>query len=146
MLERAQTVPRPLEDAFAFFADASNLEAITPPWLRFRIDAAPERLGQGTTLRYRLRLFGVPIRWRTLIAEWRPPHGFADVQVQGPFAAWEHRHELTEVAGGTAVLDRVRYRVPGGPLAPLVQRVVGRWVDAIFDYRAMRMRELFPES
>jgi ligand-binding SRPBCC domain-containing protein len=142
VLERVQTIPRPLEDAFAFFADPSNLEAITPPWLAFGIDQAPERLERGATLRYRLRLFGVPLRWRTLISNWRPPHAFADVQVQGPFAAWEHEHELTEVAGGTAVRDRVRYRVPGGPLAPLVQWVVGRWVAEIFDYRAERMREL----
>ena len=142
LLERAQTVPCPLEVAFAFFADASNLEAITPPWLRFRIEEAPPSLERGATLRYRLRLFGFPLRWRTLITDWRPPHAFTDVQVRGPYPAWEHEHALAAVEGGTEIRDRVRYRVPGGPLAPIVQRAVGRWLGAIFDYRADRMREL----
>ena len=84
-LERTQVVPVELEQAFAFFADAWNLEAITPPWLRFRIVEAPRTLEQGSLLAYRLRLFGVPIHWRTEIAEWRPPFGFTDVQLAGPY-------------------------------------------------------------
>ncbi len=146
MLERVQTVPRSLDEAFAFFADTTNLESITPPWLRLRIEKAPERLQRGATVRYRLRLFGMPLRWRTLIADWHPTHAFTDVQAHGPFSAWSHEHELAAVEAGTAIVDRVRYRVPGGPLAPLVQRVVGHWVDEIFDYRAERLRELLREA
>src|SRR5512134_623734 len=78
LLERSQLIPTPLEQTFEFFADPRNLEAITPPWLRFRIVEAPQRLRQGSLLRYRLRLFGVPVRWTTEITDWDPPHGFAD--------------------------------------------------------------------
>ena len=65
VLERSQVVPVGVDEAFAFFADAGNLEAITPPWLRFRILEAPRTLERGSLLAYRLRLFGLPIRWRT---------------------------------------------------------------------------------
>ncbi len=142
-LERSQIVRLPLVETFAFFAEPRNLEAITPPWLRFEIVEAPERLRRGALLRYRLRLFGVPLGWRTEITDWRPPRTFTDVQLSGPYPLWEHTHRLTTVAGGTEIYDHVRYRVPGGPLAPLVDRLlVSRWLDRIFDYRTSRLREL----
>ena len=142
-LERSQVVAAGPEEAFAFFADPRNLEAITPPWLRFRIVEAPERLERGSFLRYRLRLFGAPIRWRTEIVDGRPPRSFTDVQLSGPYPLWEHTHRLSPAPGGTEIYDLVRYRLHGGALAPLVRRLaVGRWLDEIFDYRAERMGEL----
>ena len=153
-LERTQILRRPLAHVFAFFSEARNLEAITPGWLRFRILEAPERLERGSTLRYRLRLFGLPISWRTEIVVWKPPRAgqaprlqawesFTDVQVAGPYPLWEHTHRFSAADGSTEVYDHVRYRVPGGPLAPLVQRLlVGPWLDQIFDYRAERLSEL----
>jgi ligand-binding SRPBCC domain-containing protein len=146
VLERTQVVPFGLEEAFSFFAEARNLERITPPWLRFEIVEAPERLGRGSILRYRLRLFGIPIRWRTEIAEWTPPRGFVDVQRRGPYLLWEHAHRLRRVDGGTEIYDHVRYRLFGGPLGALVHAVlVRRWLDGIFDYRAAAvLRELGP--
>jgi ligand-binding SRPBCC domain-containing protein len=137
VLERRQVVPVDIEQAFAFFADASNLETITPPWLRFRILEAPRTLELGSLLTYRLRLFGVPIRWRTEIVEWRPPVGFTDVQLAGPYRRWEHTHRLRRVEGGAEIYDHVVYRLPFEPLTGLLERAtVRRWLTAIFDYRA----------
>ena len=142
-LERSQVVDAGLEEAFAFFADPWNLEAITPPWLRFRIVSAPARLRRGGHLRYHLRLFGWPVRWHTEIVEWHPPRSFTDLQLSGPYPFWEHTHRLSPVPAGTEIFDLIRYRLPGGALAPVVQRLaVGRWLDAIFTFRAARMREL----
>jgi ligand-binding SRPBCC domain-containing protein len=137
VLERSQVVPVDVEEAFAFFADAWNLEAITPPWLRFRILEAPAMLGRGSLLAYRLRLFGLPIRWRTEIVEWRPPFGFTDVQVAGPYRRWVHTHRLRRVDGGTEIHDHLVYRLPYEPLAGLLAPVTVRpWLTEIFDYRA----------
>jgi ligand-binding SRPBCC domain-containing protein len=139
VLERSQVVPVDIEEAFAFFADAWNLEAITPAWLRFRIVEAPITLGTGSLLVYRLRLFGVRIRWRTEIVEWRPPVGFTDVQLSGPYRRWEHTHRLRPVDGGTEIYDHVVYRLPCEPLASVLAPVTVRpWLAAIFDYRAER--------
>jgi ligand-binding SRPBCC domain-containing protein len=137
VLERSQVVPVDVEKAFAFFADARNLEVITPPWLRFRILEAPRTLGRGSLLAYRLRLFGLPIRWRTEIVEWRPPLGFTDVQLAGPYRRWEHTHRLRRVDGGTEIYDHVVYRLPYEPFAGLFVPVTVRpWLTAIFDYCA----------
>ena len=141
-LERTQVVPRGLEETFSFFADASNLEAITPPWLHFRVVDAPARLGRGALLRYRLRLFGVPFGWRTEISSWSPPRSFSDTQLAGPYALWVHTHRFSPVRAGTEIYDNVRYRLPGGPFAPLAQPLVSAWLAAIFDFRARALARL----
>ena len=135
-------MPARVEDAFAFFAEPRNLEAITPPWLGFRIVSLPERLDRGSLIRYRLRLGPLPVGWLTEIREWSPPRSFVDVQLRGPYLLWEHTHRLSAVPGGTEIHDHVRYRVPGGVLAPLVDRLVARVLAAIFDYRSERTAEL----
>ena len=143
ILERTQTVPVPIPDAFGFFSKARNLEEITPAWLRFEVLRAPDELRYGSLLAYRLELFRVPIHWLTRIATWQPPRSFADEQISGPYPLWEHTHRLTAGEDGTELYDHVAYRVPGGALGPIVQRpFVGRWLDEIFDYRAARLREI----
>lgn len=137
-LERAQVLPGTPEEVFAFFADARNLEAITPPFLRFSaITPGPIEMGAGTLIQYRLRLRGVPLNWLTSIQAWEPPHRFVDVQVRGPYALWHHTHALEAHADGTLMRDVVRYALPLGPLGALAHRLfVGRDVERIFDYRA----------
>ena len=136
-----QWVPTPLDETFAFFADAFNLERITPPLLRFRIvTPAPIRMRAGTLIDYRLRLRGLPVRWRTEITEWEPPHAFTDTQLRGPYRKWVHRHDFRAEGGGTRFDDTVVYAVPGGRL---VDRLIVRPdLTRIFEYRRRVIGEL----
>ena len=136
-LSRETVLPRPLDEVFSFYADASNLGTITPPWLEFRmLTPAPVPMAPGVRIDYRIRLHGMPMRWKTEIREWNPPHRFVDVQLQGPYRVWEHTHEFVAVAAGTLVRDTVRYALPLGALGELVRRAfVARDIDRIFDYR-----------
>ena len=136
-LEREQVVPAEPGDVFAFFADARNLETITPPFLHFEVVTPdPIELGTGTLIQYRLRLHGIPVTWLTAIQAWDPPHRFVDVQVRGPYALWHHTHELERHAEGTLMRDVVRYALPFGPLGDLAHAAfVRRDVERIFDYR-----------
>jgi ligand-binding SRPBCC domain-containing protein len=142
-LERTQVVAAPLDDAWRFYSSADNLEAITPPWLRFRIVSSPGRLERGSLLRYRLSLFGIPVRWLTVIEQWHPPRSFVDLQLRGPYLLWRHTHRLSAAPGGTEIHDHVEYRVPGGRAVNLVVR---RLLEAIFDYRAERTASLLSIS
>jgi ligand-binding SRPBCC domain-containing protein len=136
-IERAQVVPLALDDAFAFFADAANLEAITPPWLRFRIlTPRPIELREGALIEYRLTLHRVPVRWLTRIDRWSPGVCFVDRQVEGPFALWEHTHTFEDWDRATLIRDRVVYRMPLRAFGALAHRlVIGRDLQRIFDYR-----------
>jgi ligand-binding SRPBCC domain-containing protein len=144
ILRREQWLPRPIEDVFAFFSEARNLEAMTPPWLGFRI-VSPGTivLRLGTRIHYRIRLHRLPLRWVTEIQTWGPPHEFVDVQLRGPYRFWHHTHRFERVDGGTLVRDAVRYVLPFGPLGRLAHAwIVKPDLEAIFDYRALRMTEL----
>jgi hypothetical protein len=139
VLEQEQRLPAPPDAVFPFFADARNLEAITPPLLRFRVlTPEPIVMRRGTLIQYRLRLRGVPVSWLTSIQEWDPPHRFVDVQVRGPYALWHHTHDLaSDGAGGTVMRDTVRYAIGFGPLGELAHRLlVRRDLEAIFAFRA----------
>ena len=137
LLERSQTVALPLERAFALFANAHNLEAITPPWLRFRIlTPGPIEMGPGTLISYRLRLRGVPMGWRTRIEVWEPPGRFVDAQISGPYELWHHTHEFEPDGARTVIRDRVRYRIGFGRLGEVaLQLFVRRDLERIFDHR-----------
>jgi hypothetical protein len=138
ILQREQVLPGSPDDVFPLFADARNLEALTPPLLRFEvITPDPIEMQVGTIIQYRLRLRGVPVRWLTSIQAWEPPHRFVDVQVRGPYALWHHTHTFEDGGDGTTLMrDTVRYSIGFGPLGDLAHRLfVGRDVASIFDFR-----------
>lgn len=137
VLCREQVLPAPPDRVFPFFADARNLEAITPPLLRFEVVTPgdiPMRVG--TLIQYRLTLHGVGVSWLTSIQDWDPPHRFVDVQVRGPYALWHHTHEFAPHPEGTLMRDTVRYAIGFGIVGELARRAfVTRDVEAIFDFR-----------
>ncbi|MEZ6187365.1 MAG: SRPBCC family protein [Planctomycetota bacterium] len=142
-LEQEQVLPCSLDDVFAFFADARNLEALTPPWLQFQILTEGEiPMQEGALIDYRIKLHGVPLRWRTRISAWEPPGFFVDEQIKGPYTLWRHAHTFEALdAETTRVLDRVDYAHWGGPL-------IERWfvrpdLERIFAYRAEALARRF---
>ena len=141
-LETSLWLPQPVEHVFAFFADAANLESITPPWLRFEIlTPLPIPIAEGTCIDYCLRYRGFPLRWRTEILAWEPPHRFVDSQIKGPYRRWVHEHVFVEQDGGTLATDYVEYALLGGAFTNAL--FVGRDLESIFAYRRQRMLEIF---
>lgn len=129
------------EELFPFFADPANLEAITPPSLKFRILAcSTDRIQEGTEIDYVLRIRGFPVRWRTLITAWNPPHGFDDIQLRGPYRHWHHEHRFREEDGVTVATDHVTYSMFGGSLAN--RFLVRPDLERIFDYRTEQLVRL----
>ena len=145
VLQREQRLPGTPEEVFAFFAHPRNLEPMTPPLLCFRVvTPEPIAMGEGTLIRYELRVRRVPVNWLTEITEWTPPHRFVDEQIKGPYALWHHTHTFEPIGDGdTLMRDIVRYRIGFGPLGSLADRlVVRRDVEKIFDFRAERIPAL----
>ena len=128
---------RSRSEVFAFFADAANLQRITPDSLRFEIRSPqPIAMRSGATIHYQLSLFGLKFRWCTLIESFEPESRFVDVQTMGPYRSWRHTHTFSDAPGGTLVRDHVEYEVPLGPLGELANRLfVARQLRRIFDFR-----------
>jgi len=132
-------------ELFPFFADAGNLDALTPPWLHFRIvTPTPIAMCEGALIDYRLRVRGVPLRWRTRINVWQPPHRFVDEQLRGPYRQWIHEHTFEASRRGTLARDHVRYAVP-------LDFLMHRWfvrpdIERIFRFRSEALRRKFPVS
>lgn len=145
-LSRAQRLAQPPAAVFDYFGDAGNLEALTPPSLRFTIvTPRPIEMRVGALIEYRLRLRGLPIMWLTRIEDWEPGRRFVDVQLAGPYALWHHTHEFKpDGSGGTIMRDRVRYALPWWPASELAHRAfVVRELAAIFDYRREQVARRF---
>jgi len=137
-----QLVPRPLEEVFAFFSDPNNLQRITPPWLDFEVlGMSDSQMREGLLIDYRLRIHGIPIRWRSEITVWDPPRRFVDEQRRGPYRLWIHEHTFEVRGDSTLVCDHVQYSVPGGVI---VQKLfVAREVGRIFAFRRRKLEEIF---
>lgn len=135
-------LPKPLAEVFPFFADAYNLEALTPDWLRFTVTTPkPIDMRVGTKIDYKLKVRGLPLRWTSEITAWEPPYRFVDEQRRGPYRQWIHEHTFREVDGGTLASDYIQYAVPGGSLVHWL--AVKRDVERIFQYREQKMAALF---
>ena len=137
-LEREQLLPGTPEEVFPFFADARNLQAITPAFLGFRIlTPLPIEMREGALIDYSLSFFGLPVRWRTRISVWEPGVRFVDEQLSGPYALWRHTHSFERRGAGTLMRDVVEYREPLGPLGTIAHHLfVARTLERIFDFRS----------
>ena len=145
VLERTQTVRRPLAEMFNFFSDPRNLQRLTPAFLNFRfLEPPPEVMHPGTAIDYQIRLYGVPVHWRTRIEIVEPPNKFVDVQEKGPYALWRHRHTFSDAGHGrTEVKDFVEYALPLWPLGEVAYYLfVARSLEQIFEYSERELDEI----
>ncbi|MFL5728633.1 MAG: SRPBCC family protein [Cytophagaceae bacterium] len=144
-LERTTIIPRPAAEVFDFFCRAENLNKITPPDLSFKIIGPTSiEMKKGALIEYKIRIFGIPFRWQTLISEWNPPHSFTDTQLKGPYVKWVHVHNFREESGKTIMHDKVEYRSKGWILEPVLEAmIVKRKLKKIFDYRQKSCETLF---
>ncbi len=144
VIERSTRIARPLEEVFRFFAAAENLERLTPPELGFRIRSSlPIEMRPGALIDYSIKLYGIPMKWRTEITRWEPPGSFEDTQLSGPYAKWVHTHRFFEDGTETIVQDRVVYALPLGPLGRIAHPLVARQLRRVFDFRESVLTRMF---
>jgi hypothetical protein len=140
-----QYINKPLEVVFEFFSKPENLEMITPKSLSFNIlTPTPIKMEKGSLIDYTIRLFGVPIHWRTLISDYEPPFRFVDQQIKGPYTFWHHTHTFKLVEGGVEIIDEVKYSLPLGWLGTLAHAIwVRKDLEEIFEYRKTVIQNYF---
>ena len=143
ILEDSLEVPYKLEEVFEFFSNAENLEFLTPQKLQFSIvSPKPIKMAVGTHIDYKLKLFGIPFKWKSEIPLWEPPRRFMDVQLTGPYTYWEHEHLFEDLGDSTRIIDKVHYNQPGGALVNSL--FIKPNLRSIFSFRKKQMMARFP--
>ena len=140
-----QYINKPLDVVFQFFSKPENLEMITPESLSFNIlTPISIRMETGSLIDYTIRLFGIPIHWRTLISDYEPPFRFVDQQIKGPYTFWHHTHTFQSVDGGVEIIDKVKYSLPMGWLGTLAHSIwVRKDLEKIFKHRKTVIQNYF---
>ncbi|WP_290733108.1 TIGR01777 family oxidoreductase [Halobacteriovorax sp. JY17] len=137
LFKRHQWVKSPLEDVFQFFSDVKNLETITPKNLSFKIVGMnTDQIKTGSLIDYKLKIHGIPAKWKTKINNFEKNKSFIDEQLKGPYSKWVHQHDFQSLKNGTLISDKIVYKVPFGILGNLVSGwFISRDVKSIFNYR-----------
>ena len=145
IISRETSVNKPIEEVFAFFAKAENLNIITPPELKFKITTPlPIDMKKGTLIDYKIKLNGISFKWKTEITDWTPPYRFVDTQIKGPYRVWIHEHIFGSQGNNTIVKDIVSYLPPGWILEPVIHKLaVKKKLEHIFDYRMEKIKSIF---
>lgn len=135
----------PKEKIFPFFAEAQNLETITPKSLHFKITKmSTATIIKNTLIDYSLKIHGFPVYWRTQIETWNPPHSFTDTQTKGPYKLWHHTHSFEDLGHGTLMTDTIKYKLPLGLAGRFAaQAFVDNDIENIFNYRRDVVGRLF---
>lgn len=143
-LESEILLPKPIDEVFAFFSDARNLERLTPSFLQFHI-IEPDKISMkiGEFINYKLKLHGIPFAWTSEITSWEAPHRFTDEQRRGPYRYWIHHHMFESRGQSTLVKDYVRYSVFGGYL--IEKFFVRQNLEKIFNCRLEQMKSIFKD-
>jgi len=125
------------ERVFGFHEQPDALKRLTPPWEPTRVVSAAADLRVGSTALIETRMFGLlHVRWLARHTAYDPPRMFEDVQVEGPFRAWRHRHFVEPHPSGALLRDEVEYEPPLGALGRLATPfVIEPRLRRLFDYR-----------
>jgi hypothetical protein len=99
---------------------------------------------KGLRIDYRIKIQGIPMKWKTEITHWNPPFSFQDTQQKGPYLICKYLHVFAELGNSTLMTDKVYYRIPGYILEPLIYRFfVRKQLQQIFDYRQAAIQKIF---
>lgn len=146
-IKTSQKIPVPVDRAWAFFSDPSNLQVITPPGMGFKVisDYSTNQMYAGQVIEYQVRpLWGIAMYWMTEITHVKEGAFFVDEQRFGPYRLWHHQHHFKEIPGGVEMTDIVHYKIPMGFIGRLMNRLfIKRKLEKIFRFRCQKVEELF---
>ncbi|MCY3414394.1 MAG: SRPBCC family protein [Candidatus Heimdallarchaeota archaeon] len=147
ILKKQMIIPKSLDKVFAFFSIPENLNKVTPSFLKFKIISDKQiEMKLNQEINYKLKLYGIPFKWKARITIFDPPYEFQDTQIKGPYKQWIHTHTFEEVDDGVLMTDTVEYLAPGWIFEPIINKlIVGPRVKKIFEFRTEQFEKIFRE-
>jgi ligand-binding SRPBCC domain-containing protein len=124
------------ERVFAFHEQPNALALLTPPWERSRVIAQAKISETGSQSVIEAKVMGFKVRWIAEHTAYDPPRMFEDVQLEGPFHSWRHRHFVEPSGNGAILRDQIDYEPPFGFLGRLAAPLlIQSRLEKLFDYR-----------
>lgn len=146
-LQREHLINTNIDELWHFFSDAKNLQALTPPYMKFTITSGqlPDKVYPGQMITYKVSpLLSIPLTWVTEITQVKEGEYFIDEQRIGPYKMWHHEHHFKQTGQGVLMTDIVHYALPFGPFGSLAHALfVKKQLNDIFNYRHDKIEQLF---
>lgn len=146
-LHREQQLNCDMDTAWNFFSNPYNLSRITPKDMGFVVltQMKDETIYEGMIIVYKVSpLFGIPMKWESLITQVEYHKSFTDFQETGPYKLWNHHHEFISNQSGVLMKDRLDYELPFGFIGAIVHALlVKNRLNKIFDYRYEVLEKMF---
>ena len=146
-IKTVQKIPVSLDEAWAFFSNPANLQAITPEGMGFTVISKHhgEVMYAGQLIEYTVKpVAGIPLYWMTEITQVKDRAYFIDEQRFGPYSLWHHQHHFREIPGGVEMTDIIHYKNPLGFLGRMANTLfVKNKLKDIFDFRFKKVEEVF---
>jgi len=146
-IKTVQKIPVCLDQAWAFFSNPANLQAITQDGMGFKVISKHhgDVMYAGQLIEYTVKpVAGIPLYWMTEITQVKDRTYFIDEQRFGPYSLWHHQHHFKEIPGGVEMTDIIHYKNPLGILGRIANALfVKNKLKTIFDYRFKKVEELF---
>jgi uncharacterized protein len=115
---------------------------LLPPWEPISVKEYPGQINENSIARLRFNLLKVPVSWDLRHENFVENREFTDVQVQGPFRYYKHRHLFSAQAKGTEVTEEIQYKLPFRFLAgKLAEAYTQKRLQKTFTFRESILRE-----
>jgi len=124
---------------FAWHEQPGAFERLAPPWQKLELVARSGGIRDGATVSLRTKIGPVWVRWDVEHRDYVKGVQFRDVQINGPFAEWEHEHRFDAADGvdhACLLTDSISYRLPFGVLGRIFGEAFARSeLTRLFLYR-----------
>ncbi len=130
-------LPVSRHDAFAWHLRPGALERLVPPWVNVSFKyplARPNEEGGKVVMQIKWGPFS--LNWVLEHRQFIPNQEFSDIQVQGPFRHYTHRHHFTSLDAHSCQLsDEITYELP------LLNRRIEKEFTRLFSWRQVILRD-----
>lgn len=130
-------VQAPAAELFAWHESADAFSKLLPPFESVRVLCQSGGIKDGAEVKLAQAFGPLELVWHLRHEGYVEGVEFCDVQVEGPFKTWRHRHRVVPVSDSSSFLeDAIEYEMPLG----IVGDIAGHWMvqnklDRLFNFR-----------
>lgn len=141
VFEKSVQVAVPVDRLWGWHCQPGAFERLAPAWQKLALAGEHSALEDGSEVCFHLQKGPIRLKWRARLGPVEPPRRFVDTQVEGPFAFWQHAHEMIgESEGRSKLVDTVTYALPAGlGGVPPFKGLARKEIERLFAFRHRRM-------